>query len=308
MVKIAELISGPEIAKDIKSEVAGEVEEIVRLKGVRPVLSVILVGDDPASKVYVRNKQLGCDEVGIKSEAIKLSDTTTTEALLKEIDRLNYDINVHGILVQLPLPDQVDKNKVLESISPEKDVDGFHPMNMGRLVAQEDCLVPATPSGMIEMLKRKNIEIKGKEVTIVGRSVIVGKPIALLLIMESATITICHTKTKDMGLHTRNAEILIVSAGRPNLIGRDMVSEGAVVLDVGINRVTKEDADDRMLEWRKEDFAKKGATLLGDVDFLEVEPKASYITPVPGGVGPMTIAMLLKNTLKATKIQLGLNL
>lgn len=308
MVKIAELISGPEIAKDIKSEVAQEVEEILRLKGVRPGLTVILVGEDPASKVYVRNKQLGCDEVGIKSEAIRMPDTISTEDLLKEIDRLNYDMNVHGILVQLPLPSQVDKNKVLESIFPEKDVDGFHPTNMGRLVAQEDCLVPATPSGMIEMLKRKNIGIKGKEVTIVGRSVIVGKPIALLLINESATITICHTKTKDMGFHTRNAEILIVSAGRPNLVGGDMVSEGAVVLDVGINRITKEDAEERILEWRKDDFAKKGSTLLGDVDFLEVEPKASYITPVPGGVGPMTIAMLLKNTLKATKMQLGLNL
>jgi len=308
VVKIAELISGPEIAKDIQSEVAQGVEEIVRLKGVRPGLTVILVGEDPASKVYVRNKQLGCDAVGIKSEAIKMPDTISTEDLLKEIDRLNYDMNVHGILVQLPLPGQVDKNKVLESIFPEKDVDGFHPTNMGRLVAQEDCLVPATPSGMIEMLKRKNIEIKGKEVTIVGRSVIVGKPIALLLVNESATVTICHTKTKDMGAHTRNAEILIVSAGRPNLVGGDMVSEGAVVLDVGINRISKEDAEERILKWRKADFDKKGSTLIGDVDFLEVEPKASYITPVPGGVGPMTIAMLLKNTLKAAKMQLGLNL
>jgi methylenetetrahydrofolate dehydrogenase (NADP+) / methenyltetrahydrofolate cyclohydrolase len=308
VVKIAELISGPEIARDIKSEVAREVEEIVSLKGVRPGLTVILVGQDPASKVYVRNKQMGCDEVGIKSEAIKMPDTISTEDLLKDIDRLNYDTSVHGILVQLPLPGQVDKNRVLESIFPEKDVDGFHPTNMGRLVAQEDCLLPATPSGMIEMLKRKNIGIKGKEVTIVGRSVIVGKPMALLLLNESATVTICHTRTRDMAAHTRNAEILIVSAGRPNLIGGDMVSEGAVVLDVGINRIAREDADDRLLEWRKDDFDKKGSTLIGDVDFLEVEPKASYITPVPGGVGPMTIAMLLKNTLKAARMQLGLNI
>jgi len=275
---------------------------------VRPGLTVILVGQDPASKVYVRNKQMGCDEVGIKSEAIKMPDTISTEDLLKDIDRLNYDTSVHGILVQLPLPGQVDKNRVLESIFPEKDVDGFHPTNMGRLVAQEDCLLPATPSGMIEMLKRKNIGIKGKEVTIVGRSVIVGKPMALLLLNESATVTICHTRTRDMAAHTRNAEILIVSAGRPNLIGGDMVSEGAVVLDVGINRIAREDADDRLLEWRKDDFDKKGSTLIGDVDFLEVEPKASYITPVPGGVGPMTIAMLLKNTLKAARMQLGLNI
>ncbi|MES0341290.1 MAG: bifunctional methylenetetrahydrofolate dehydrogenase/methenyltetrahydrofolate cyclohydrolase FolD [Candidatus Humimicrobiaceae bacterium] len=308
MIKIAKLISGPEIAKDIKAEVAEEVSEIVRLKGVRPGLSVILVGDDPASKVYVRNKQLGCEQVGFKSETIRMDENVSTEDLLKKIDHLNYDINVHGILVQLPLPPQVDKNKVLESIFPEKDVDGFHPMSMGKLVAQQDCLVPATPSGIIEMLKRKDIKIQGKEAVIVGRSVIVGRPIALLLINESATVTVCHTKTRDMGAHTRNAEILIVSAGRPNLIGGDMVSEGTVVIDVGINRILKDQADPEILKWRKDDFEKKGATLIGDVNFLEVEPKASYITPVPGGVGPMTIAMLLKNTLKAAKMQLGLKL
>jgi len=308
VIKIAKLISGPEIAKDIKAEVAEEVSEIVRLKGVRPGLTVILVGNDPASKVYVRNKQLGCEQVGFKSEAIRMDENVSTEDLLKKIDHLNYDINVHGILVQLPLPPQVDKNRVLESIFPEKDVDGFHPMSMGRLVAQQDCLVPATPSGIIEMLKRKDIKIKGKEAVIVGRSVIVGRPMALLLINESATVTVCHTKTRDMGAHTRDAEILIVSAGRPNLIGGDMVSEGTVVIDVGINRISKDQADPEVQKWRKDDFEKKGATLIGDVNFLEVEPKASYITPVPGGVGPMTIAMLLKNTLKAAKMQLGLKL
>jgi len=308
VVKIARLISGPEIAKDIKAEVAEEVSEIVRLKGVRPGLTVVLVGNDPASKVYVRNKQLGCDEVGFKSEAIRMDENVSTEDILKKVDRLNYDLNVHGILVQLPLPPQVDKNRVLEAIFPEKDVDGFHPMSMGRLVAQQDCLVPATPSGIIEMLKRKDIKIQGKEAVIVGRSVIVGRPMALLLINESATVTICHTKTRDMAAHTRNAEILIVSAGRPNLIGGDMVSEGTVVIDVGINRILKDQADPELLKWRKEDFKKKGTTLIGDVNFLEVEPKASYITPVPGGVGPMTIAMLLKNTLKAAKMQLGLKL
>ncbi len=305
MDEIAELISGPEIAREIKDEVASEVAEIVRQKGIRPGLTVILVGEDPASKVYVRNKQLGCEEVGIKSEAIKMPGSISTEDILKEIDRLNYDTNVHGILVQLPLPPQVEKNRVLEAIFPEKDVDGFHPMSMGRLLAGEDCLVPATPSGIIEMLKRKNIAIKGKEVTIVGRSVIVGKPVAVLLINESATVTVCHTKTRDMAEHTRNAEILVVSAGRPNLIKGDMVSKGAVVIDVGINRITKEEADERLLKWRKKDFDKKGSTLIGDVDFQEVEPKASYITPVPGGVGPMTIAMLLKNTMKAARMQMG---
>ncbi len=308
MIKIAKLISGPEIAKEIKEEVAEEVKEIVRLKGIKPGLSVILVGNDPASKVYVRNKQLGCEQVGFNSETIRMDESVSTEDLLKKIDGLDHDPGVHGILVQLPLPPQVDQNKVLESIFPEKDVDGFHPMSMGRLVAQQDCLVPATPSGIIEMLKRKDIAIKGKEAVIVGRSVIVGRPMALLLINESATVTVCHTKTRDMGAHTRNAEILIVSAGRPNLIGGDMVSEGAVVIDVGINRISKDQADPGILEWRKDDFEKKGTTLIGDVNFLEVEPKASYITPVPGGVGPMTIAMLLKNTLKAAKIQLGLKL
>jgi methylenetetrahydrofolate dehydrogenase (NADP+) / methenyltetrahydrofolate cyclohydrolase len=306
--EIAELISGPEIASEIKDEVASEVAEIVRQKGTRPGLTVILVGDDPASKVYVRNKQLGCEEVGIKSEAIRMPENISTEDILKEIDRLNYDTNVHGILVQLPLPPQVEKNRVLEAIFPEKDVDGFHPMSMGRLLAGEDCLVPATPSGIIEMLKRKNIAIRGKEVTVVGRSVIVGKPVAVLLINESATVTVCHTKTREMAEHTRNAEILIVSAGRPNLIKGDMVSKGAVVIDVGINRITKEEADERLLKWRKKDFDKKGSTLIGDVDFQEVEPKASYITPVPGGVGPMTIAMLLKNTMKAARMQMGLKL
>jgi len=308
VIKIAKLISGPEIAKDIKAEVAEEVKEILRLKGVKPGLSVILVGDDPASKVYVRNKQLGCEQVGFKSETIRMDESVSTEDLLKKINNLNHDPSVHGILVQLPLPPQVDQNRVLESIFPEKDVDGFHPMSMGRLVAQQDCLVPATPSGIIEMLKRKDIKIKGKEAVIVGRSVIVGRPMALLLINESATVTVCHTKTRDMGAHTRNAEILIVSAGRPNLIGGDMVSEGTVVIDVGINRILKDQADPEILKWRKDDFEKKGATLIGDVNFLEVEPKASYITPVPGGVGPMTIAMLLKNTLKAAKMQLGLKL
>ncbi len=308
MDEIAELISGPEIASEIKDEVASEVAEIVRQKGMRPGLTVILVGDDPASKVYVRNKQLGCEEVGIKSEAIRMPENISTEDILKEIDRLNYDTNVHGILVQLPLPPQVEKNRVLEAIFPEKDVDGFHPMSMGRLLAGEDCLVPATPSGIIEMLKRKNIAIRGKEVTVVGRSVIVGKPVAVLLINESATVTVCHTKTREMAEHTRNAEILIVSAGRPNLIKGDMVSKGAVVIDVGINRITKEEADERLLKWRKKDFDKKGSTLIGDVDFQEVEPKASYITPVPGGVGPMTIAMLLKNTMKAARMQMGLKL
>jgi len=213
---------------------------------------------------------------------------------------------MHGVLVQLPLPPQVDKSMVLEAILPEKDVDGFHPINMGRLVAQQECLVPATPSGIIEMLKREGIKIKGANATMVGHSEIVGKPCTLLLLNEWATVTICHIETKDLKMHTKNADILIVATGVPNLIKGDMVKEGSVIIDVGINRITKEKASPELLEWRKEDFEIKGATLIGDVDFLRVEPKVSYITPVPGGVGPMTIAMLLANTLKAARWIAGL--
>ena len=213
--------------------------------------------------------------------------------------------DIHGILVQLPLPQQVDKNMVLEAILPEKDVDGFHPVNMGRLVAQEECLVPATPSGIIEMLKREKIELKGANATMVGHSEIVGKPTTLLLLNEWATVTICHIETRDLKMHTRDADILIVATGVPYLIKEDMVKEGSVIIDVGINRITKDKASPELLEWRKEDFETKGATLIGDVDFQKVEPKVSYISPVPGGVGPMTIAMLLSNTLKAAKRLMG---
>jgi methylenetetrahydrofolate dehydrogenase (NADP+)/methenyltetrahydrofolate cyclohydrolase len=303
---MAKLINGNKISADIKNEIKQEVEELVRTKGLKPGLAVILVGENPASKVYVANKQKGCDEVGFASETIKMSDTTSTEDILVEIDKLNNRKDMHGILVQLPLPPQVDKNMVLEAILPEKDVDGFHPVNMGRLVAQQECLVPATPSGIIEMLKREGIKIKGANATMIGHSEIVGKPCTLLLLNEWATVTICHIETKDLKMHTKNADILIVATGVPNLIKEDMVKEGSVIIDVGINRITKEKANPELLEWRKEDFETKGATLIGDVDFLRVEPKVSYITPVPGGVGPMTIAMLLANTLKAAKRIAGL--
>ncbi|MBE3138863.1 MAG: bifunctional 5,10-methylenetetrahydrofolate dehydrogenase/5,10-methenyltetrahydrofolate cyclohydrolase [Actinobacteria bacterium] len=303
---MAKLINGNKISADIKNEIKQEVEELVRTKGLKPGLAVILVGENPASKIYVANKQKGCDEVGFASETIKMSDTASTEDILVEIDKLNNRKDMHGILVQLPLPPQVDKNMVLEAILPEKDVDGFHPVNMGRLVAQQECLVPATPSGIIEMLKREGIKIKGANATMVGHSEIVGKPCTLLLLNEWATVTICHIETKDLKMHTKNADILIVATGVPNLIKEDMVKEGSVIIDVGINRITKEKANPELLEWRKEDFETKGATLIGDVDFLRVEPKVSYITPVPGGVGPMTIAMLLANTLKAAKRIAGL--
>jgi len=301
VIKIAKLIDGNKISQEIKKEIIGEVKELKETRGFVPGLAVILVGDNPASKVYVGSKQKGCDEVGFKSETIRMEDSVSTGDILKELERLNKREDIHGILVQLPLPVQIDKAKVLEAIYPEKDVDGFHPVNIGRLVAQQECLVPATPSGIIEMLKRENIVIKGKNVTMVGHSEIVGKPTSLLLLNEWATVTICHIETRDLKMHTIDADILIVATGVPYLIKGDMVKEGAVVIDVGINRITKDKASQELLEWRKEDFENKGATLIGDVDFLRVEPKASYITPVPGGVGPMTIAMLLKNTLKAAK-------
>jgi len=303
---MAKLINGNKISADIKNEIKQEVEELVRTKGLKPGLAVILVGENPASKVYVANKQKGCDEVGFVSETIKMPDTASTGNILVEIEKLNNRKDIHGILVQLPLPPQVDKNIVLEAILPEKDVDGFHPINMGRLVAQQECLVPATPSGIIEILKREGIKIKGANATMVGHSEIVGKPCTLLLLNEWATVTICHIETKDLKMHTKNADILIVATGVPNLIKGDMVKEGSVIIDVGINRITKEKASPELLEWRKEDFEIKGATLIGDVDFLRVEPKVSYITPVPGGVGPMTIAMLLANTLKAARRIAGL--
>lgn len=301
MIKIAKLINGAKISQDIKNEITEEVKEMKRTKGIVPGLAAVLVGENPASKVYVRSKQKGCEEVGFKSETIKMGESVSTEDILKELDKLNGRGDIHGILVQLPLPGQIDKAKVLEAIYPEKDVDGFHPVNIGRLVAQQECLVPATPSGIIEMLKREGIDIKGKSATVVGHSEIVGKPVSLLLLNEWATVTICHIETRDLKMHTIDADILIVATGVPYLIKGDMVKEGAVVIDVGINRITKDKANQELLEWRREDFENKGATLIGDVDFLRVEPKASYISPVPGGVGPMTIAMLLSNTLKAAK-------
>lgn len=306
MIKIARLISGTRISQDIKNEITEEVKEMKRTKGIVPGLTAILVGDNPASKIYVGSKQRGCEQVGFKSESIKMDESVSTEDVLKEIDKLNNREDIHGILVQLPLPEQIDKAKVLEAIYPEKDVDGFHPVNIGKLVTQQECLVPATPSGIIEMLKREDIIIKGKNATVVGHSEIVGKPTTLLLLNEWATVTICHIETRDLKIHTIDADILIVATGVPYLIKGDMVKDGAVVIDVGINRITKDKANQELLEWRKEDFENKGATLIGDVDFLRVEPKASYISPVPGGVGPMTIAMLLSNTLKAAKNIVGM--
>ena len=298
---MANLINGTRISNDIKNEIKEEVRELERIKGIRPGLGVILIGENPASKVYVSSKQKGCEEVGFLSDSVKMPEDVSEAEVLRQIELYNNRKDIHGILVQLPLPSQINKSKVLEAISPLKDVDGFHPVNIGRLVAQEECFVPATPAGIMEMLKREQIVIKGKNATVVGHSEIVGKPCALLLLNEWATVTVCHIETKNLKQHTLNADILIVAVGKPYLIKEDMVKEGVVVIDVGINRITADKASPVLLDWRKSDFDTKGATLIGDVDFMEIEKKASAITPVPGGVGPMTIAMLLKNTLKSAK-------
>ena len=298
---MAKLINGTKISNDIKNEIKEEVKELERLKGIRPGLGVILVGENPASKVYVASKQKGCEEVGFLSDSVKMPENVTEAELLKQIELYNNRKDIHGILVQLPLPPQINKLKVLEAISPLKDVDGFHPINLGKLVAQEEGFVPATPAGIMEMLKREQITIKGKNATVVGHSEIVGKPCALPLLNEWATVTVCHIETKILKQHTLNADILIVAVGKPYLIKEDMVKDGVVIIDVGINRITLGEASPELLSWRKSDFDTKGATLIGDVDFQKIEKKASAITPVPGGVGPMTIAMLLKNTLKSAK-------
>lgn len=282
-------IDGKQISAEIRSEVAAEV---VRLKaaGVEPGLAVILVGDNPASVSYVTAKERACVEVGIRSFPIRMAVDTSEEVLLAEIERLNRDPAVHGILVQLPLPKHIDESAVIRAISPEKDVDGFHPISLGKMVLGEDTFLPCTPHGIIQLLIRSGVETSGKHVVVVGRSNIVGKPVANLLIQKAAganaTVTICHTGTKDMASFTRHADILIVAAGRPNTVTADMVKPGVVVIDVGVNRI--------------EDATKKnGFRLVGDVDYPAISEIADKITPVPGGVGPMTIAMLMANTAKS---------
>ena len=282
----AKIIDGQAMAAQIREEVKEEVAQLTSKYGMPPGLEVILIGDDPASAIYVRNKGRASEKVGVRSQTHHLPATVTTEEVLDLVDRLNADQTVHGFLVQLPVPDQVDEKALQHRISPAKDVDGLHPFNVGLLSQGEDCLVPATASGIIEMLKREGIPIKGQNVTIVGRSNIVGKPLYMLCIREHATPTICHTRTRDLAAETRRADILVAAVGVPQLIKADMVKPGAVVIDVGTSRV-----DDPTAEtgWRWS----------GDVAFDEVKDVASFITPVPGGVGPLTIAMLLKNCAKA---------
>ena len=273
--------------------------------GVRPGLAVVLVGHDPASEIYVRGKVKACAEVGIYSESITPPDTVTTAEMLALVENLNQRDDIHGILVQLPLPPQVDAKKVLLAVDPAKDVDGFHPMNVGLLSTQRPGLVPCTPNGVIEILKRSDIQIAGRDAVVVGRSDIVGKPAAMLLINANATVTVCHSKTHDLAGVCRRADILVAAIGRAGMITRDFVKPGATVIDVGMNKVTDAEEFRRFFAGnakREETFRKRGSTLIGDVH-PEVAEVAGAITPVPGGVGPLTIAMLMFNTVKAAKLR-----
>ena len=282
---MAKLIDGKAVSAEIRSEIIEEVKAFEDKNGFRPGLAVIIVGENPASKVYVRNKKLACEQVGFYSEVIEMPEETTESELLETISRLNRDSKIHGILVQLPLPKHINEEAVLLGIDPSKDVDAFHPFNVGRIMTGNYHLAPCTPAGVMELIRRSGVEIRGKECVIVGRSNIVGKPQAMLMLQSDATVTICHSKTADLAAVCRRADILVAAIGKPNFFGSDMVKDGAVVIDVGINRG-------------------EDGKLCGDVNFAQVEPKASYITPVPGGVGPMTITMLLKNTLTAAKLSI----
>jgi methylenetetrahydrofolate dehydrogenase (NADP+)/methenyltetrahydrofolate cyclohydrolase len=282
----AQTIDGKALSEQIKNQLAMEVNTLIE-QGVTPGLTVVLVGDDPASKVYVRNKAASCDKIGIRSEVILLPEQTTQQELLSILDRLNQDSQVHGILVQLPLPKHISEEKVLLAIDPAKDVDGFHPVNVGNMVIGGDSYLPCTPAGCIALIKQTGIDIAGKHAVIIGRSNIVGKPVAMLLLRENATVTICHSKTANIEEVTKQADILIAAVGRANMVKSSWVKPGAIVIDVGINR----------LETGK---------LAGDVDFEDVKQVAGYITPVPGGVGPMTITLLLKNTIRSAQRSLSL--
>lgn len=279
---MANIIDGKAISKEVRAEIAADTKRLIEKKGVTPGLAVIIVGEDPASQVYVRNKRRACEEVGFYSEAYELPESTTQAELEALVDRLNGDEKIHGILVQLPLPKHLDEEKILLKISPDKDVDAFHPYNVGRIMIGNYDFLPCTPAGVMELIHRSGVSASGKECVVVGRSNIVGKPMAMLLLHDNGTVTVCHSRTKDLAEVTRRADILIAAIGKADFFTADMVKEGAVVIDVGMNR-------------------RADGKLTGDVDFESVSRVASYITPVPGGVGPMTITMLMKNTLKAAE-------
>ena len=288
------IIDGKKIAAEIRAEIAADAARFAAEAGRAPGLAVVLAGENPASVSYVTAKERACAECGIRSFPVRLPATVSQEELLAEVERLNADPEVDGILVQLPLPKGLDEQAVIRAIAPEKDVDGFHPVSLGKLLIGLDTFVPCTPAGIIELLVRSGVETAGKRAVVVGRSNIVGKPVAALLARKGrggdATVTVCHTATRDLAAHTREADVLVVAAGRPGTIGAGMVKKGAVVIDVGVNRIP-------------DPTRKSGHRLVGDVDFDAVAPVASLITPVPGGVGPMTITMLLANTVKAARLR-----
>jgi methylenetetrahydrofolate dehydrogenase (NADP+)/methenyltetrahydrofolate cyclohydrolase len=309
MLASATILDGNIIASQIKEEVAEQVKELAS-RGIRPGLAAILAGNNPASQIYVRNKVRACEQLGIFSDQLTPPDSVTTDEMLKLVDALNHRDDIDGILVQLPLPPQVDSKLVLLAVAPEKDVDGFHPVNVGYLSTQRPGLTPCTPAGIIELLQRSGIEIAGRDAVVLGRSDIVGKPVAMMLTNLNATVTICHSRTVDLPGHTAAADILVAAIGKPAMVTPSMVKPRATVIDVGINRVMDKEkvreyfGNDRK---RQEEFARKGSTLVGDVHPAVAEV-AGAITPVPGGVGPLTIAMLMANTVKAARMRRGLPL
>src|SRR5580698_7930014 len=301
------VLDGAAIAAAIKKEVADEVRTLSG-QGVRPGLAAVLVGHVPASEIYVRSKVQTCAELGIYSDLITPDESVSTEDMLDVVTALNERDDVDGILIQLPLPKQVDAKALLDAVSPEKDVDGFHPVNAGKLQAGRPALAPCTPAGVIEILKRSELPISGQHAVVVGRSDIVGKPVAMLLLHQNATVTICHSKTRDLGAVTRRADILVAAIGRPGFITAEMVKPGATIIDVGINRIAERAEFDRYFAGnakREAAFLKRGSTIVGDVHPLAFEVAGAY-TPVPGGVGPLTIAMLMSNTVRAAQMRRGL--
>jgi len=301
------ILRGKPVAEAIKAEVTSSADQL-RKRGIVPGLAAVLVGDDPASQLYVNNKTRTCEELGMHSELVRLPAETGTEELLSEIERLNRDDTIDGILVQLPLPDQIDEQRILTAVLPEKDVDGFHPVNVGRLMVGDFTLAPCTPMGIMEMLRQENIPIKGAEAVVVGRSNIVGKPMAMLLLHQHATVTICHSRTRNLPEVCRRADILIVAVGRPAMVTREFIREGAVVIDVGTNRVESESEVRRLFgddSPRIDSFAKRGSTVVGDVHPRDPYGIAAAVSPVPFGVGPLTIAHLMKNTLLACQARRG---
>ncbi len=283
---MANIIDGKIVSANVKQQVKLENQKLMDM-GITTGLAVVIVGDDPASRVYVNNKKKACEVVGFKSFEYALPQETTQSQLLELVQALNQDDNINGILVQLPLPKHIDETAIINAISPDKDVDAFHPINVGKIMVGDYAFLPCTPAGVMELIKSTGVDLTGKDCVVIGRSNIVGKPMAMLLLHSNGTVTICHSKTKDLKSICLNADVIVASVGRPNFVTADMVKQGAIVIDVGINRM----ADGK---------------LCGDVDFAEVSKKAGYITPVPGGVGPMTIAMLMKNTLTASKLQHGI--